>query len=339
MSHFTLPSLVISAPSRRVIHRLRKGNRTGKGLLLITGYDYFLTKRDYKRLLPQYEEVILVPRHTDDEYLLNVILYPILSKYALIHLVANPAYDQQHHQVYQFMVKQSKMIRVSTITDFCEQMLGKVYIAQNAHERTFTNDLPVFRPGIRGLKKGMDVLASIFFLFFTSPFWIWCALRIKQQSPGPVFYRQARVGRKNQEFYCVKFRSMRLDAEVAGAAFSSKKDRRTFTFGAFMRKIRLDELPQFLNVLKGEMSLVGPRPERKVFITSFENQIPHYQTRHQVKPGITGYAQICYPYGAGVKDARHKLMYDLYYIKHWSIRLEAYILWRTVITVITKQGC
>lgn len=323
----------------RVVHRLRNPKSVGKRVLIITGYDYFLTKRDLKRLMPLYQEIVLVPRRTDDDHLINDTFQPLLNSCQELHLVANPTHDSQYQLVHQLVIQENKSVEISTIADFCKQHLQKVYIAENAQELTWPDQLPPFRPEVRKFKKALDLVTSLGFLTLTSPLWLWSAWKIKQQSPGPVLYRQSRVGVADEEFQCIKFRSMRLDAEASGALFSSRRDTRTFPFGAFMRKIRLDELPQFLNVLRGEMSLVGPRPERRVFTQKFEEQIPHYANRHVVRPGITGYAQICYPYGAGAKDARHKLMYDLYYIEHWTLSLEMYILWRTFITVVTKQGC
>ena len=132
---------------------------------------------------------------------------------------------------------------------------------------------------------------------------------------------------------------MRLDAEKDGAAFSSEDDPRIFPWGNKMRRLRIDEIPQVFNILKGEMSLIGPRPERKYWIEKdFEKNIPYYSQRHIVKPGITGWSQVMYPYGNGIEDARQKLMYDLYYIKHWSIVLEMKVIWKTVMVVLNKQG-
>jgi lipopolysaccharide/colanic/teichoic acid biosynthesis glycosyltransferase len=131
---------------------------------------------------------------------------------------------------------------------------------------------------------------------------------------------------------------MSLDAEKHGAQFASANDTRVFPFGEFMRKTRIDELPQMLNVLKGEMHFVGPRPERKFWIEQFEKDIPYYNERHLVAPGITGWAQVMYPYGANVEDAKQKLMYDLYYIKHWSLWLEIKVLIKTVQVVLGKKG-
>ncbi len=326
-----LPSLAENVSTKRVIHQIRSPRNVSSKVLVITDYDYFLTKRDLKRLLISYQRIILVPAQMRASQNLETLVQP----FEYVHLVTRPGSWQPSKAL---LVQKSSKFHISTISDFCEETLGKVYIAQSAPHINSSGMFPGFSPGIRLFKKGLDTLLSLGLLVVSSPAWLWSAFKINQQSPGPVFYRQMRVGRKEQEFTCVKFRSMRLDAEASGAAFSSKHDSRTFAFGAFMRKVRLDELPQLLSVLKGEMSLIGPRPERRVFTQVFEEEIPHYQERHIIKPGITGYAQICYPYGAGLQDARHKLMYDLYYIKHWSVRLEAYIFFRTIVTVLTKQG-
>jgi len=151
-------------------------------------------------------------------------------------------------------------------------------------------------------------------------------------------FKQLRVGYKNKEFKCIKFRSMRLDAEANGAQFASENDPRVFAWGEFMRKTRIDELPQLLNVLKGEMHFIGPRPERLYWIEQFEKEIAYYNERHLVRPGITGWAQVMYPYGANAEDAKQKLMYDLYYIKHWSILLELKVVWKTILVVVGKKG-
>lgn len=327
-----LPPLVESVSTNPVIHQIRSSHNISSKVLLITDYDYFLTKRDLRRLLLSFQRIILVPAQMKTNQNLETLVKP----FEYIHLVTRPGSWQPSKAL---LIQKSSRFHISTISDFCEQMLGKVYIAESATHSSLAGTLPGFSPSIRLFKKVVDAVFSLGLLLASCPFWLWSALKINQQSPGSVFYRQVRVGWKEREFTCVKFRSMRLDAEASGAAFSSKRDSRTFAFGAFMRKIRFDELPQLLNVLKGEMSLIGPRPERRVFTEVFEEQIPHYRERHRIKPGITGYAQICYPYGAGLKDARHKLKYDLYYIKHWSVRLEAYIFFRTIVTVFTKQGC
>ena len=163
--------------------------------------------------------------------------------------------------------------------------------------------------------------------------------RIKKESPDdPIFFKQKRVGLRGKEFECIKFRSMVPNAEKGKPRFASKNDPRVFPWGATMRKTRFDELPQMWNILKGEMHLIGPRPERKYWIEQFEKIIPYYNERHLVKPGITGWAQVMYSYGENEKDAKQKLMYDLYYIKYWNIWLELKIVWMTAMIVIRKKG-
>ncbi|HRL10005.1 MAG TPA: sugar transferase, partial [Aliarcobacter sp.] len=188
------------------------------------------------------------------------------------------------------------------------------------------------------IKRVMDFLGIFCLYAFTFPIMAYSRRRIKKESPGTSMFKQERVGINNKEFKCIKYRSMRLDAEVCGAQFACQNDPRVFPWGEIMRKTRIDELPQMLNVLKGDMHLIGPRPERKFWIEQFEKEIPYYNERHLVRPGITGWAQVMYPYGAGVEDAKQKLMYDLYYIKHYSIWLDIKIIYKTILVVLGKKG-
>nr|WP_164518180.1 sugar transferase [Pseudoalteromonas rubra] len=188
------------------------------------------------------------------------------------------------------------------------------------------------------LKRSFDVFSAIVLLFLTFPVMLIAALLIKLESSGPVFYKQKRVGLYNDEFEVIKFRSMKQDAENDGAQWAKKNDSRVTQVGKFIRKTRIDELPQLVNVLKGEMSLVGPRPERDIFVSELEKEIPYYRFRHAVKPGITGLAQVSYPYGASVEDAIWKHKYDVYYIKHYTLFLDLRIMLRTVLTILLGKG-
>ena len=187
-------------------------------------------------------------------------------------------------------------------------------------------------------KRALDVVSSVFLLFVTMPLSLIAVLLIKLESPGPVLYKQKRTGQYNEEFKVYKFRSMRNDAEKNGAQWASENDARITKVGKFIRKTRIDEIPQLINVLQGTMSIVGPRPEREVFIKDLEQEIPYYRFRHAVKPGVTGLAQGSYPYGASVEDAVWKHKYDIYYIKHHSSMLDLKILLLTVKTVIFGMG-
>lgn len=190
----------------------------------------------------------------------------------------------------------------------------------------------------RLIKRFIDLFFSFLLGVIALPVGILTAIAIKLESPGPVFYRQARTGLYNKQYEVIKFRSMRNDAEKNGAQWASQNDTRVTKVGNFIRKTRIDELPQLINVFKGEMSLVGPRPEREVFITDLEKEIPYYRFRHAVKPGITGLAQVKYPYGASVDDAIWKHKYDVFYIKHQSFYLDIKILLLTVKVVLFGMG-
>ena len=188
------------------------------------------------------------------------------------------------------------------------------------------------------VKRAVDILLSLTLLLIFSPIMLLSALIIKMESAGDVFYCQERVGRKMVPFKVYKFRSMRQDAERNGAVWALENDDRVTRFGRFIRKFRIDELPQLWNVLKGDMSLVGPRPERPVFVEKLAETIPFYQIRHDIKPGVTGWAQVCYPYGASQEDALRKLEYDLYYMKNLSIPMDLLVVFMTVKTVLFKKG-
>lgn len=170
------------------------------------------------------------------------------------------------------------------------------------------------------------------------PIVILTAVLIKLESKGPVFYKQERVGKNGRVFVLTKFRSMRVDAELDGPVWATKGDARTTRIGRIIRKVRVDEIPQFWHILKGEMSFVGPRPERPHFVAQLAEEIPFYEQRHLIAPGLTGWAQIKYPYGASIEDARQKLQYDLFYIKNQSLVLDAIILFETVKIILFGRG-
>jgi len=185
-------------------------------------------------------------------------------------------------------------------------------------------------------KRAFDILVSLILLFLVWPAMLLVAFAIKVEEGfrGPILYRQVRVGQHWKLFNVYKFRSMRVDAEKDGAQWAKKNDSRITRVGEFIRKVRLDELPQIFNVLKGDMSFVGPRPERPEFVTKLTDQIPYFAERHRVKPGITGWAQVCYPYGASEKDSLEKLQYDLFYIKNYTLFLDFVVILQTAHEVL-----
>jgi sugar transferase (PEP-CTERM system associated) len=180
---------------------------------------------------------------------------------------------------------------------------------------------------------------ALFSLTFLGPLMLLTALLIRLESPGPIFYTQERVGKDGKSFNIIKFRSMRTDAEKnLNPQWASQNDPRVTRIGSILRKLRIDELPQFINILKGEMSFVGPRPERPFFVQLLVGKIPYYNLRHSVIPGVTGWAQVSYPYGATIDDAKNKLEYDLFYVKNASIAFDLAILFETVKTVVMGKG-
>ncbi len=190
----------------------------------------------------------------------------------------------------------------------------------------------------RFLKRVFDLLVSSVVLVLTAPLILVGIIAIRLEGPGPVFYRQERVTLDGRVFWIMKLRTMRVNAEAAGAVWAAEKDNRITKAGNFLRRARIDELPQLVNILRGDMSFVGPRPERPMFVEELAAQIPLYHERHMVKAGLTGWAQINYPYGASVDDARSKLSYDLYYVKNFTILFDFVILLQTLRVVLWPSG-
>lgn len=230
-------------------------------------------------------------------------------------------------------------IDVLDILSFIERQCGKILL------ENLTPSWLIFSEGFQyGMlravgKRIFDVTASLALLAVAWPVMLGAAVMVKLYGGrGPVLYRQERVGEHGEPFKVLKFRSMTVDAEKDGAQWAQKNDARVTRVGGFMRKYRVDELPQLFNVLRGEMSFVGPRPERPEFVRDLSSKILYYAERHRVKPGITGWAQICYPYGASEREAAEKLSYDLYYVKNYSLFLDLVILLQTAQAVLWKRG-
>ncbi|MEG3181028.1 TIGR03013 family XrtA/PEP-CTERM system glycosyltransferase [Sphingomonas sp. LT1P40] len=231
-------------------------------------------------------------------------------------------------------------VHVNEISTFLERETGRVDLQSvNPSWLIFSDGFSSGRMLSSMFKRLFDIVASLLLLVLALPLIILGAIAVKLESKGPAFYRQRRVGLYGQGFDILKLRSMRTDAEVAGkAVWAEKDDPRITRVGRFIRKVRIDELPQCWSVLKGEMSFVGPRPERPQFVEDLEQQLPYYAERHMVKPGITGWAQINYPYGASIEDSRQKLEYDLYYAKNYSPFLDLLILLQTLRVVLFPEG-
>lgn len=235
-------------------------------------------------------------------------------------------------------------VRIYDLTDFYEQFMQKVpilHLKDNWFALSHGFDLLHHNVQMR-IKRVLDISLSIVLLIVSSPLMLLIAIAIKadqkENSKGPVIYRQLRTGLNGVQFYIYKFRTMLDDAESKGPQWASKDDARITRVGRFLRRARLDELPQLWNVMKGEMSFVGPRPERPTFNNELEESIPYYDLRHLIKPGITGWAQVKYSYGASKEDALEKLQYDIYYIKNYSLLLDLFIVLKTVRVIFGRRG-
>ena len=231
-------------------------------------------------------------------------------------------------------------VAVYPLPAFYEKITGKIPVLHTNQMWLGFADISGVKKNLYNirLKKVFDKFLSIIGVILSSPIVIITATLIKLESRGPVLYRQKRVGWDEKEFELIKFRSMRIDAEANGAVWAQENDPRVTHVGRIIRKLRIDELPQLWNVLNGDMSFVGPRPERPEFVKLLKEEIPYYSLRHSMRPGITGWAQVNYRYGASKEDALEKLQYDLYYIKNMSMLLDFYILLRTVRVMIFGTG-
>jgi len=226
--------------------------------------------------------------------------------------------------------------RFLTLEHFMEKYLHKCYIPVDGGNLEYLENLKPYTNWQYFQKRVIDYFGIFWLSIFSLPVMIYSIYRIKKESPGTSMFKQLRVGANGKEFECVKFRSMHSNSHFD--PYTRENDSRILKFGEKMRKYRLDELPQIWNILKGDMHLIGPRAEWNILVPNYRKDLPFYNERHLVKPGVTGWAQVNYPYGANIEDTRQKLMYDLYYIKYWSLSLELKIVWKTILVVIGKKG-
>jgi sugar transferase (PEP-CTERM system associated) len=230
------------------------------------------------------------------------------------------------------------LVAVEESSSFAERISGKIRIETLRPACLVFSSVPRRIRAYRRIRRILDIVLASAGLAISLPIAAVTALAIKLDSIGPVFYTQERVGEHNTVFKIIKLRSMRTDAEEDGPAWAGVRDPRVTRVGAIIRKLRIDELPQFVNILRGDMSFIGPRPERPVFVEQLEAHTPYYSQRHLIKPGLTGWAQVCYSYGGSVEEAIEKLEYDLYYIKNQSLLLDAIILIETIKIVLFGRG-
>jgi exopolysaccharide biosynthesis polyprenyl glycosylphosphotransferase len=225
-------------------------------------------------------------------------------------------------------------VPVVSLLSWCEELLQAIPLHLVTPEWLLNASGAPQMSYLQKMKRISDIAASMVVLLVLGPVMLLGMLAVRLSSPGPVIYRQRRSGQRGEDFELLKLRTMRVDAEQHGAVWSSAHDPRVTAVGRFLRKYRIDEIPQVINVLRGDMSFVGPRPERPEFVAQLAAQIPYFKERLMVRPGITGWAQVNYPYGASVEDAQRKLEYDLYYLKNMGLLLDVFILLDTVRTVL-----
>lgn len=305
--------------------------------MLILGRKYKFTKLEKKRLYKKNYKLNLVSYSNRDSNDVLKEIRPLISKKNINVIVLNTKAKVDDEIIkYLTSLQFEEKIRIITIERFLEDYLHKCYIPEDHTDLHYLEDIKPFNTWQYFQKRTIDYL-SVFTLFLLMlPFIFLIKNKQKKQSPGALYFSQNRVGKNKNIFKCMKFRTMHEDSYHD--PYTQESDDRIYKYGDFLRKARVDELPQIINILKGEMHLIGPRAEWDILVKEYEKEIPYYHERHIVRPGITGWAQVHYPYGTNSEDTKQKLMYDLYYIKHWNIFLEIKVAWKTVMVVLGKKG-
>ena len=305
--------------------------------MIILGRKYKFTNLEKYRLKKQKHKLTVVryrnrtPKEVIEELKIRI------DKSKITTLVINTKIKVDDETVkYLTKLQFEKNIRIITIEIFMEQYLHKCYIPENDVDLNYLASIKPFSTWQYIQKRLVDYIGVFSLFLLLWPILIYTKYKIKKESPGTSIFKQLRVGLHGKLFKCHKFRSMHLNSHHD--PYTRENDSRIFPWGNTMRKTRIDELPQLLNVLKSEMHFIGPRAEWNILVESYEKEIPYYNERHIIRPGITGWAQVNYPYGSNIEDTKQKLMYDLYYIKHWSIWLELKVVWKTILVVLGKKG-
>ena len=306
--------------------------------LIILGDKYSFSEIEYSRLKKKFNSIIHIsykskPFHNNIDKI-NEALEQSTQRV----IVLNTQAPLEKELIVYLTKLELQNVKYITIEHFLETYLKKYFISEELSVNTaFLEEVSPYSKFQYAIKRSIDFI-GIFLLFLpTLIFSLYTKFRMHKESPGSLYFEQKRVGLGGEEFNCIKLRSMHLNAEENGAKFAKEDDPRVYPWGDRIRYTKIDELGQLYNVLKGEMHLIGPRPERKIWTREFEKSIPYYAQRHVVAPGITGLAQLKYQYGRGKIDAKEKLMYDLYYIKNWSLKLELEIIWKTLVFLLTSK--
>jgi exopolysaccharide biosynthesis polyprenyl glycosylphosphotransferase len=268
-------------------------------------------------------------------------LQEMVEQYGVDLAITAISYTQNAELIGNLLQLKMRGLEVVDMPSFCERALGQIPI-KNVEDSWFLycDGFELLRrPSLQRIKRVFDICASSVGLVLSFPLMVILGLLVRLDSKGPAFFLQERTGQNEKLFQIIKFRTMRNDAEgMTGPVWASLRDYRVTRVGRWLRLTRLDEIPQFINVLKGEMSFIGPRPERPFFVEKLKKEIPYYALRFSVKPGLTGWAQVQYRYGASVEDAMEKLKFDLYYVKNMSWKLDIWIAIKTLKVIFFAQG-
>ena len=309
--------------------------------MIILGKKYKFTQLELQRLNKKFNNIntVIYKDKKSNEVIENINKILDNNNYTVIVLNTKDKVDDdiiKYLTNLKFKVQSSKF-KIISIEHFLEEYLYKCYIPKNNDDLHYFDDIKPFTLFQYIQKRMIDYVAASSLLILTYPILAYSRYKIKKESAGTSMFKQDRVGLNNKIFKCNKFRSMKLDSEEE-VKITIKGDSRVFPWGEVMRKTRIDEIPQCLNVLRGDMHFIGPRAEWNKLALDYEKEIPYYNQRHIVRPGITGWAQVMFIEGRNKDDTRQKLMYDLYYIKHWSLWLEIKVVWKTILVVIGKKG-
>ncbi|TQV64087.1 MAG: sugar transferase [Sulfurovum sp.] len=308
---------------------------SNNGSLLIIGNKYTLSSMDIIKIKKKFDNIeYLEEKYISDEKIINFLKDNIHTKD--IRLVVFNSSKELTTNIINFFIELQNSISFATFDSFEENILNKIYVPEDKSSINYLQEIQPYSRFAYVSKRVVDYVGALTLLTLTSPVMLYSVYKIKKESKGSILFKQPRVGQNGKDFNCLKFRSMHENSKFD--PYTRKNDSRIFPWGEFMRKSRIDELPQLFNVLKGDMHLIGPRAEWNILVKEYKNEIAFYSQRHIVKPGITGWAQVNYPYGVNAKDAREKLMFDLYYIKNWNMWLEFKTVLKTASVVIGKKG-
>ena len=305
--------------------------------MIVLGRKYKFTKFEKLRLRKKFKKRLII-KYSNREPLEVLEELKILIEKTDINLIVLNTKAKVPDELVKYLtnLQFDKNIKLVTIEQFVENYLYKCYIPDDHSDLNYLQNIKPFNLFQYTVKRIIDFIGVLLILFFSFPIIVYSIKRIKKESPGSIFFKQERVGIRGKLFYCYKFRSMHENS--VHDPYTRENDPRIFSYGNLMRETRIDEIPQILNVLKGDMHLIGPRAEWNILVEDYEKELPYYNERHLIRPGITGWAQVMYQYGSGTYDAKQKLMYDLYYIKHYSLWLDIKIVWKTILVILGKRG-